>query len=443
MTPSEPRTRSTTGEVRFRASVPALVLECHHGSLGIARSLGRQGVEVHGVDADTSLPGFRSRYFRGAHAWDLLGAPPEHTVSYLLDLAKKIGTGSLLIPTSDETTAFVATHADELAERFVFAKQPAELIERLASKEGNYHLAQAAGVPVPKTQFPKSREDVNEFCARTTFPVMLKGIEGRRLFDRTGYKMLIVRSAEELLEAYDWMEDPDNPNVMLQELIPGGDDTIWIFNGYFDAEGECKCAFIGRKLRQTPPHMGSTSLGICEPNETVERMTIDFMQKIGYRGILDIGYRFDARDGQYKLLDPNPRVGSTFRLFVGTNGMDVIRYLYMDKTGQTLPETRPRHGRKWFVEESDFEAFTIYRREGELGFVDWLKSFRGVEESAWFAWDDLKPFWPTAWSITKRTIRWLGRTVLRRPAPSDTQGDRKQPPTAAAPRPAREPAHRA
>ena len=59
------------------------------------------------------------------------------------------------------------------------------------------------------------------------------------------------------------------------------------------------------------------------------------MKAIGYQGILDIGYRYDRRDGQYKVLDVNPRIGCTFRLFAATNGMDVARALYLDMTGQT------------------------------------------------------------------------------------------------------------
>ncbi len=399
-------------------SIPALVLEIHHGSLGIARTLGRVGVDVHGVDRNVDDPAFRSKYFRGAHRWDLVEQPPEATVNFLLDVGRKLGNRALLIPTSDDTVQLVADHADALSETFVFARQSPDLIRRLKSKEENYHLAKDVGVPVPETQFPKSKADVLEFCDRATFPVMLKGIDGRKLFTRTGHKMAIVRNPQELLEHYESMEDPNDPNLMLQEYIPGGDDTIWIFNGYFDEKSECRVAFTGRKLRQTPPHMGSTSLGICEPNEAVERMTIDFMRNTGYTGILDIGFRYDARDGLYKLLDPNPRVGSTFRLFVGTNNMDVIRYLYMDQTGQTLPSTTPRYGRKWFVEESDLESFTIYRSEGELGFIEWLKSFKGVQEAAWFAWDDLKPFWPTARSIFKRSMRFVGRAFMRRPSPA-------------------------
>jgi hypothetical protein len=77
------------------------------------------------------------------------------------------------------------------------------------------------------------------------------------------------------------------------------------------------------------------------------------MQEIDYSGIVDMGYRYDRRDGKYKLLDVNPRVGATFRLFVGSNGMDVVRALYLNLTGQPVRSGRAREGRKWIVEQSD------------------------------------------------------------------------------------------
>jgi len=46
--------------------------------------------------------------------------------------------------------------------------------------------------------------------------------------------MRIVHNAEELLKSYDEMEDPAQPNLMLQEYIPGNVDTVWMFNGYFN-----------------------------------------------------------------------------------------------------------------------------------------------------------------------------------------------------------------
>jgi len=63
---------------------------------------------------------------------------------------------------------------------------------------------------------------------------VLKGIDDRRLLGRTKVGMRIVHNAEELLKSYDEMEDPAQPNLMLQEYIPGNVDTVWMFNGYFN-----------------------------------------------------------------------------------------------------------------------------------------------------------------------------------------------------------------
>jgi predicted ATP-grasp superfamily ATP-dependent carboligase len=116
------------------------------------------------------------------------------------------------------------------------------------------------------------------------------------------------------------------------------------------------------------------------------------MKALGYRGILDIGYRYDARNRQYKLLDVNPRIGCTFRLFVGENGMDAARALYLDLTGQPVPPSASREGRKWLVEMPDLKSSIEYYRLGKLTLRKWVASFSGVQETAHFAWDDPWPF---------------------------------------------------
>ena len=113
--------------------------------------------------------------------------------------------------------------------------------------------------------------------------------------------------------------------------------------------------------------------------------TRDWMKRLGYRGILDIGYRYDARDGSYKVLDVNPRIGATFRLFVAKNGMDVARALYLDLTGQAVPAAEQVDGRKWLVELGDVDSFLRYRRDGKLTTRQWIASMAGVQESAFFA----------------------------------------------------------
>lgn len=393
-------------------TVPVLVLKLYHYSaLGITRTLGRLGVTVYGVHTSGRSPAARSRYCRKVFAWDLDESPDAETVQFLLDVASKIGDRPLLISTDDGNNCFVARNQDALRKAFLFPDISGKLALELYSKRGMYLLAKAHGVPTAETVFPQTFDEVREFSRGAAFPVMLKPIDSRKLQRRTGVRLRLVQSAAELLEQYEKMEDPADPNLMLQEYIPGGDESIWMFNAYFNARSDCLVSFTGQKLRQFPAYGGMTSLGVCVKNETVDQMTREFLKKLGYRGIVDLGYRYDARDRKYKLLDVNPRIGATFRLFVDRNGLDVVRAMYLDLTGQPVPRAAEYEGRKWIVETNDLLALRHYRADGRMTLRDWLRSLRGVQEGAWFAWDDPAPCLLAAGSFLRDSFRWLGKKL--------------------------------
>jgi len=397
-------------------STPVLILRSDsHGGLNIMRSLGPLGVDVYNLDPYARAAANFSRYCRDRFVWDIDHAPDRQSLAYVLQVGRKIGRPSILIPTTDRTARFVARWSAALRDWFVFPVQPPGLVDALASKQGMYGLAVRHGIPTPKCVFPASRAEVVDFLAEAKFPLMLKGIDGQRLWERTGKKMFIAHSPAELLQTYDRAEDPDHPNLMLQEYIPGGDDTIWMFNGCFDAESECRVGFTGKKIRQCPVHTGCTSLGICLRNSDVEQTTCRFMKAIGYRGIVDIGYRYDARDGLYKVLDVNPRIGATFRLFVGANGIDVVRALYMDLTGQPVVPSPAREGRKWIVEDLDIVSSYRYYREGSLTIKEWIRSLSSIEEAAYLSWRDPVPF---CFMLVNRTLELLKRAFRNSPAPA-------------------------
>jgi D-aspartate ligase len=370
-------------------STPVVVMRM---SLGLARSLGRLGVPVYAVHDRPGSATARSRYLRDIFVWDVDGEPPQATAEFLLDVARRIGGRPILVPSEDASSMVVADHQALLAEAFTFPLQPEGLARELYDKRGMFELCRRHGIPTPDTEFPTSRADVERFAARTAFPVVVKAIEAGRMSARGLERTLIVEDADTLLSAYDRLEDPAEPNLMLQQYIPGGSESVWMFNGYFDERSECRFAAIGRKLRQSPPDTGGTSLGVCEHNATVDEVTRRLMRELGYRGILDCGYRYDERDGQYKLLDVNPRLGATFRLFVGDGGLDVVRALYLDLTGQPVPSDRVGDGRKWLMEPFDLWTFARLLAARRLGPRRWARSLRGVDEAHYFATDDPAPF---------------------------------------------------
>jgi predicted ATP-grasp superfamily ATP-dependent carboligase len=224
------------------------------------------------------------------------------------------------------------------------------------------------------------------------FPLLFKCINGTRLTANKEPKMIKVNNETELIEAHDQWEVSDKPNFMLQEYIPGGEDSSWIFNGFFDGNSHCVIGFTGKKIRQHPAYMGAASLGVCLQNDELNHITCRFMKAIGYQGVLDIDYCYDYRDGKYKVLDVNPRIGSSFRLFVDRNGMDVARALYLSLTNQPVLPLTIHEGRKWVVENQDISSCLVYRKDGNLTLKEFLASFKGLKETAWIASDDMQPF---------------------------------------------------
>ena len=396
--------------------IPVVVLRSgHHGGLGIVRSLGRLGVPVYCVDADWWEGAFSSRYCRGRFLLKIESDPPEESIDRLLKIGQKLGGRPLLIPTTDDAAIWVADHAAALESGYLFPRRDASLVRTLCNKALMQDLARRSGVPTAQAVVPRSKADVESFLATAIFPVMVKATGGDSMRLRTGGTKFVVHTPKELLELYAKAEDHRAPNLIIQEFIPGED---WMFDGYFDPNSNCLLGVTAKKIRRFPAYTGVTSLGVCLYNQKVEQTTTEFMKAIGYQGILDIGYRYDRRDGQYKVLDVNPRIGCTFRLFTATNGMDVARALYLDMTGQQVVSGQIAEGRKWVVEDFDLFSAIRSRRDGALKLKDWLRSFRGVEEAACFAFDDPLPFLMMGFTDCCELYRWFRwQRATRQPAP--------------------------
>jgi predicted ATP-grasp superfamily ATP-dependent carboligase len=395
-------------------STPVVVLNCGLGALSIMRTLGYLGVSVYGVTSDPRAHALRSRYCRQRFVLPDERASGAALARSLLDLRRNFEKKPILIATSDETAIVVADAYDELAEAYLIAQNGGSIVAALADKMTMFGLARKHGLPAPQTLLPRTLEEAKAYAATASYPVMLKGAMGNRLYARTGKKMVFVHSAAELLEQYQLLQDPDQPNLMIQEVIPGGDDEVYIFNGYFDRNSDCLVGYTGRKIRQFPVHVGCASLGECCWVQEVADLTTTFMKKVGYRGILDIGYRKDPRDGRYKVLDINPRVGQAFRLFVSDNDLDVVRALYLDQTGQPVPvDSARREGRRWIIEDYDLISSLDYFREGSLSFSNWARSFKRLEEGAWFSLKDPLPLIDMLGRLAVQAFRWIRKRVIR------------------------------
>jgi predicted ATP-grasp superfamily ATP-dependent carboligase len=363
----------------------------HHGGLGAIRTLGRLGVPVYGVHERRWAPAAGSRYLSGRLFWRPDPDQAERTIEGLTRLAEMIGRPAVLIPTDDAGAIFLSEHGGPLRGSFLFPDPPPGLPRRLAGKYSLYELCQQMGVPAPLTALADSPVQAAEFAALAGFPLIAKLTTpwlaaGSRLRSTS-----IITSQAELAEVQRACER-GGAGLMLQEHVPGGPGADWFFHGYFDAAGVSRAAFTGVKDRSYPAHAGLTSLGRAVGNDDLRADMNALLARLSYQGIADLDLRRDARTGQYKLLDFNPRLGAQFRVFQDQAGLDVVLAAYLDLTGQPVSAGEQVQGRRFLVENYDPLAALAYWRRGELGPRAWLASVRAADETAWLAPDDPRPF---------------------------------------------------
>ncbi|WP_138966943.1 ATP-grasp domain-containing protein [Streptomyces sp. YIM 121038] len=408
--------------------VPGLIVKfgdypLHHGGVGAIRSLGRVGVPMYAITEDRRTPAAASRYLTGAFPWRTTGAEdPGYLIDGLLRIGRRIGRPAVLIPTDEEAAVLIAEHQRELADTdfggFLFPRVDAALPRRLASKEGLHELCVEHGLSSPASACPQSQDDIEKFAATAAFPVVAKNREAFQRRERPAVNGTTrIDTAQGLRElARDWGE---RPGVILQEYLPREDAEDWVVHAYFDDNSSPLALFTGVKVRSWPPHAGMTAHAYVVDNPELADLAARFIKEIGFTGIIDLDLRYDRRDGQYKLLDFNPRMGAQFRLFESETGIDVVRAMHLHLTGRVVPEGDQRAGHRYVVENIDLPALIAYRRSGYV--TPHAPARASGTELAWLAADDLKPFF----TMLARLIRpgaihlyQLWRTGRRRSRPA-------------------------
>ncbi|MFI1398404.1 ATP-grasp domain-containing protein [Streptomyces sp. NPDC020681] len=361
---------------------------------------------MHAVVEAADSPVVRSRYLHRAHFRPPGDIGPKALTQILLRVSDRIGRPAVLIAMDDLGAILTAALAPSFADRFLVPKQPADLPRRLADKAELAGLCAQAGIAHPLTVVPDSPSDAAAAVRQLGLPLVAKWSRPWLLAAGTGLRSTtLVKAPEDARRLYEKTELAGS-RLLLQRYLPDAPDTDWFFHGCFSAGNDgapsCLLGGCGRKELSWPTRTGLTAVGRWQHNAEVEAAALRLVSEVGYRGILDLDFRRDEAAGTYQLLDVNPRPGAQFRLFTDRHGLDVVRALYLDLTGQRVPSPVGRPGRVFVAENYALLSAAASARRGRPTVVG---AARGVE-TAWFAGDDPLPF-------LAMTRAWLGRGLLK------------------------------
>jgi predicted ATP-grasp superfamily ATP-dependent carboligase len=388
----------------------ALACGAHITALAVLRAFGRTGVPVYAVGPNRTTIA-RSRWYvplAGARELDET-VPPERLAAFL---ETQPFSPAVLFPCSDRWALTLASLPPSRA--YVPAVASAEVVRILVDKQLFARAAARHGVAAPRVLDPSDLDVIDDDDLPRFF---VKPTSSQQFADRFGVKALQIRRRAEARDTLDRLAD-ERIDVLLQEMIPGPPTSHVFLDGYVDRAGTMRACLARRRLRMYPRPFGNSTLSVTIPLEEV-RQAAEALRALfgglGYTGLFDAEFKFDARDGRFKILEINARPWWQLEL-AGAAGLDVCTMAFRDALGEPLAtQAEYRVGTTWVHPLPDLSAWWEGVKQGDhTGGIPVRSWFTGPNTV--FSWDDPMP-------ALDEIARFFRLLTSRRPAARVPDGE--------------------
>lgn len=361
-------------------------------SLGTARSLAEKGIRVIRL---TPKNWFNSKYCVSVISPHLAEKPHEF-MKFLTKLGKKGTCKDVLFPSSDNGLILISKNKETLKDYFEPVASDWDTTEKIVDKSKTYDFAKALHIPVPETFVPKDTNEVSHIAREIKYPCLIKPAYSHIFGQKFRIKLLKVNSKEELIKKYKVLSRGGN-KLLIQEEILGGDKQVYSLGAVFSKNSEPLAVFLGRKLRQCPPHFGVGSLTESVWDQRVVELGIRLLKEMRFYGVAAVEFKKDNRTGDFRLLEINGRSWS-WNYLATFCGLNFPYIAYKDTIGEkqkplTNYSCSYKLGFKWINLSLDFRSMIKKRNIGEITFEEWLYSILiGKKTFAHLSLNDSLPF---------------------------------------------------
>lgn len=262
-------------------------------ALGAARSLGRNGIYVIAGATNRYAPTFFSKYCRER----LIYPHPRDSdgfANFILNYVKKKKI-DVVLPIGYLTSTALSKHKSEISGYTILPIADWKSMEIAANKDKTLELAEGLRIRVPRI-FRNIAEIKN-------FPIVAKRIK------ESGYVRYI--------NSFDELDRSGLSDSILQEYIPG--------NGYgFFAllnHGNLRAFFMHKRLREYPITGGPSTAAESIYDPKLKEMSLRLLKALNWHGVAMVEFKKDNRDGEYKLMEINPKFWGSLDLAIAS-GVD-------------------------------------------------------------------------------------------------------------------------
>jgi len=370
-----------------KTGIPAVIVgDTAINGLGVARNLGREGVDVHriGTKHQNLLKSKYISFNKVIPRMDELEG--DNYIRPLKDFAKVVGDKPVLFPLGDIHALKISKYSAELEKYYNLTASDYKSTATLVNKTNFYRSLQSAKIPHPRTLFPLEADEFKISAEKIGYPVFIKP-EISPLFKRIQKgKGFVAHNRKELGNHLSKIAS-SGLRFILQEIIPGDATSLYGCAGF--KYEEMIYSFCYQRIREYPAGFGIGTMLISIPSFIGQTMLADYLKAINYNGVFEAEFKLDRRDGLFKLIEINAR--PWWQSMLPTKcGLNIIKAAYDHAVGTgaaRLMHEDYRYGVKWINLSQDYKA----ARKSGINLVKWLLSLRGEKVYAIWSSDDAYP----------------------------------------------------
>lgn len=319
--------------------IQPVICGSHINAFGIVRSLAPSGWRPLLLDHERRLA-TASRFTRFLPCPD----PDEDEAAFVAacrrtaEAVQARGATALFFPTNDEWLRPLAQHHEALSEVAMLPFPRWDRIRTMLDKGAFAERIADADVPAPATAVVRGAQLAGTPPEGFTLPVIVKPADWTPKFLDVFHEKAVVartsRSWQRLVRRL--ARSFADTALVVQEYIPGGADTLWTVTSYSDASGAVRGLSMGHKVLQKPPEAGTIVSGATRYVEELEDHIRRLSRAFGMYGIANTEFKYDPRDGRFKVLEINMRTGM-WHYSAAASGVNLPLMCLQDAAG-VLPE---------------------------------------------------------------------------------------------------------
>lgn len=358
-------------------------------ALAIARSLGRRGVEVIGVDdVDLTVLSFSKWATKSAKHAKLSDDPNaflDDLEAIIREHAPDDDRPYVLMPIFNETQ-LIAEHVDRFSPLIKVAVPRKASIDAVHPKDAFALTANRLDLPAPTSFACDTQEDLEKASEALSFPCIIKpadGVGGRGISK--------VESGEDLRAHWRTLKD-EFPGAPVVQALSEGDDYCYCFLG---RDGEIVADMAYRNLMSYPADYGAGVVRETIDHAPFQDAVRTLIGDTGWTGVGQIDFMWTGEKADTpQMIELNPRFWANLDHSI-SSGVDFPWMLYEQAVTGTVSEIlEPEIGHQsklpglWLLaalEKAKSETDEHDRAEGNAALLEKLKSGNIVDALRGFA----------------------------------------------------------